>query len=120
MSWGWIAGHKFLRLDADTSAVPGWRLHLGSTGCSGDPGGDIDCQHANIPQVRLEGLDPEQGVVVLDLAKLLAGSDLSQDLGGSPGCMAESSDPECAPLFDALGLDADGQPTDGQTFLELQ
>lgn len=110
MMWSWQAGHKFLR--ADFTAVDGdarkpFMMHLGSTACSGDPtvGEEVSCDNENRVTVRLEGHDPTQMPVWLDLDALLAQSDLAaEDAGGAPGCMSGPTDPECAPLFDALGL----------------
>ena len=59
----------------------------------------------NRPTVRVEGLDPTASPVILDVAALLAGSDVSLNTEGSaPGCMAAPSDPECPPVLERLGL----------------
>jgi hypothetical protein len=41
---------------------------------------------------------------------LFAASDVTRNLGGAQGCMSGATDPECAAVFDALGIDwrADG------------
>ena len=44
---------------------------------------------------------------------LLAGSDVTVNQAGAPGCMSEATDPECGSVFGALGVDwkADGTGT---------
>lgn len=103
MWWSWQGGYKFVRIEGSTSELDGWRLHLGSTACTGDPGSEISCSNKNRPEIRLEGgvdADP----ILFDIAELLKASDLSQDAGGAVGCMAGPEDPECAPLFETLGI----------------
>jgi len=43
--------------------------------------------------------------VVLDIAQLLQGSNVKEDLGGAAGCMSGATDPECVPIFSALRID---------------
>jgi uncharacterized repeat protein (TIGR04052 family) len=89
-----------------TITVVTWMLHLGSTGCKGDPltGGVISCAGANRIPVKFENFDREKQRVVLDLEALFSGVDLSRDGGGATGCMSASTDPECGPIFAKLGL----------------
>ncbi|MPM99294.1 hypothetical protein SDC9_146485 [bioreactor metagenome] len=118
MAWSWQAGRKFLQVEinpaggvarAKGNAAPGrsFLLHLGSTGCKGNPmtGETVACQRPNRMEVRIDGFDPLRQRVVLDLAALYAGSDLRQDQGGALGCMSSTTDAECAPIFHALGID---------------
>lgn len=89
-----------------TITVVTWTLHLGSTGCKGDPltGEITSCASANRVPVRLESFDPEKQRVILDLGSLLSETDLNRDWGGATGCMSAPSDPECGPIFEKLGL----------------
>ena len=49
---------------------------------------------------------PARQKVVLDVAQLWQGSDVSQDGGGAMGCMSGATDPECPAIFQALKIDA--------------
>ncbi|MCB9742747.1 MAG: metallo-mystery pair system four-Cys motif protein [Alphaproteobacteria bacterium] len=110
MHWNWQGGYKFLRLDLSTEGFPeGWFVHLGSTGCEADGDGTVTgCSAPNRPEMDLS-MDVDSQVVKLDLDALLDGVDLDQDGGGAQGCMSMGADPECPPLFEALGLGAELQ-----------
>lgn len=104
MFWSWQNGYKFMRIDGFTDGLPeGYNLHLGSTGCQGDVGAVTGCDNGNRPSVRLEGWTPGKPLVI-DLAALVAGAALEEDLGGQPGCMSNPMDMDCPMIFDALGL----------------
>lgn len=114
MGWNWQAGRKFMKIEVapeggvqrarDTARI--WTLHLGSTGCSGNPaqGDGISCSAPNRVPVRLDRFDPARDIVALDLARLFGASDLAHDRGGAAGCMSSPQDPECANIFERLGL----------------
>jgi uncharacterized repeat protein (TIGR04052 family) len=119
--WNWNGGYKFARLDGvvDGATAPdggplSFVFHLGSTECDGDAatGGVKSCAKPNVPEIELRLADVGQTVgtdlggktMVLDWAALLAGVDLANDQGGMPGCMSGAADPECATLFETLGL----------------
>lgn len=115
MNWSWQAGRKFLLAEVnpaggfkrpDGSPARTWMVHLGSTGCKGNPatGEIITCARPNRFIVSFERFDPRAQMVVLDLARLFAGSDLSADKGGAIGCMSDPSDPECGAIFQAIGV----------------
>lgn len=116
MAWAWQAGRKFMNIEilpeggvARAGAAPGraFQFHLGSTGCKGNPvnGETVACARPNRLTVALDGFDAARDRVVLDLSALYAGVDVNVDDGGASGCMSALSDPECAPIFAALGLD---------------
>jgi len=109
MWWNWQGGYKFMRIEGASDSLEGWRLHLGSTECEGDPGQSISCQKKNRPTIRFESGLKEDSKIVFDVAAMLATSDLSKDDGGPVGCMAGGSDPECGPLFETLGLTGNSQ-----------
>jgi uncharacterized repeat protein (TIGR04052 family) len=114
LSWNWQGGFKFLKLDARTTGLPGGLfVHVGSTGCDGDPvtGGVTTCSSPNRVDVALDGFDPTRAPVTFDLQALLSGNDLDVDAGGAPGCMASLVDPECPAIFDRLGLPGGTTPT---------
>ncbi len=108
MWWNWNAGYKFVRFDARSSAFTGWRLHLGSTSCEGDMMGNASCDDRNAPEIAIDGFDPTAEAVQIDLAALVAGSDLGNTGESPPGCLSGPDDPDCAPLFESLGLPFDG------------
>jgi len=123
--WNWQGGYKFLRADfsAEEAAGP-FNLHLGSTGCDGDPstGGVTACDRENVATIELAGFDVASNVVVVDYGAVMANSDLGvADAGGAPGCMSGPTDPECAPVFSNLGIDiATGDPMpDAQTLFSM-
>ncbi|MBI1980044.1 MAG: metallo-mystery pair system four-Cys motif protein [Methylocystis sp.] len=96
-----------LRVNSDgTITVSTWMLHLGSTGCRGDAvkGEITSCANPNRIPVKLASFDSARQRVVLDLKRLFAGIDLGKDQGFSTGCMSGPADPECAPMFENLGL----------------
>jgi uncharacterized repeat protein (TIGR04052 family) len=114
--WTWTSGYKFLKVDVATPVNPSFVLHLGATDCAGDPATGYACGTENVPEVQLDELmvhaeeGPEaetMGEVSVDLGALHAGSDL---LSAPPagdhmaGCMSGPTDPQCAPIFAALGL----------------
>lgn len=105
--WDWQGGYKFARIDAMIDGAGPRNFHLGSTGCDGDPatGGVTTCARPNVVEVTLATFDPAVDVVVVDYGALVAGVDLSADQGGAPGCMSGLADPECASIFDGLGID---------------
>lgn len=123
--WTWTDGYKYLRADAMTmgTAPAPFLMHLGATGCSGDPalGDTVTCSHENLTQITLDGFDPAASVAVFDYADLVSASDLTVNAGGPPGCMAGTDDPECAPLFERLGLDlTSGQPMGTQSAFHVE
>jgi uncharacterized repeat protein (TIGR04052 family) len=109
MFWSWNGGYKFVRVDAVPVGGGGaFNVHLGSTGCQEDGSGKVtSCARENRPRVELAGFDPLTGKVIVDYAALVAGSDLSQDAGGGPGCMSGVDDPECVSVFSRLGIHVD-------------
>ncbi|MGC3526387.1 MbnP family copper-binding protein [Pseudomonas aeruginosa] len=118
MGWSWQAGRKFAKIEidpqgsvskADGSRSASWYVHLGSTGCVGNPltGGTVSCQHSNRIPLLMDRFDPTTQRVVLDLASLFQDSRISEDRGGAVGCMSGPTDPECQPIFGRLGLSLD-------------
>jgi uncharacterized repeat protein (TIGR04052 family) len=103
----WQGGYKYLRADFTTVENPGGYLfHLGAEGCAGSPSSGYACAQDNHAKITLAG-DIDRPII-LDLQQLLSGVDLARAPDGKndllPGCMSSASDPECAPLFEALGM----------------
>ena len=105
MFWSWQAGYKFLRLDGETAAGNGNRIHLGSTGCEGAVSNITGCANENRATVTLDSFDASTETVVFDLAALFADYDMETNTEDTPvGCMSTPGDPDCDTLFGALGL----------------
>lgn len=114
MAWSWQVGRKFTKIEvSDPGGDPAaaWAastffVHLGSTGCRGNPatGQTVRCAAANRPGATLRRFDPARQRVAVDLKALLAGVDVAADGGGGPGCMSGPTDPDCGPVFRAFGL----------------
>jgi uncharacterized repeat protein (TIGR04052 family) len=116
LAWVWNAGRKFMRVEVASTGKPrGYMLHLGSTGCTPNQTKitvPTSCVHPNRVEVSLAGFDPVNDRVAVDLAELLKDADVD----GKPeqkagGCMSSPGDPDCAPLFAALGLPRTGSET---------
>lgn len=119
MAWNWQAGRRFLVFEvdppspivkADGSKTKTWTVHLGSTGCKGNPatGEIVSCAHENRFTVTFDRFDPKTQRVEFDLTRLFENSDLLVDKGGAVGCMSGLDDPECPVIFAALGLNLTG------------
>jgi uncharacterized repeat protein (TIGR04052 family) len=113
MAWSWQSGRKFTKIEvADPGGATGtWTaktffVHLGSGGCTGNPatGQTVNCRNANRPEVRLKRFDPAKQRIAVDLKTMLAGSDITRNGAGAPGCMSGPTDPECGGVFGAFGL----------------
>lgn len=129
MGWSWQYGRKFAKIEfADPGGSTGtWAqhafvVHLGSTGCTGDPetGGIARCSAINMPDVKLKRFNAAKQVVAVDIKKLVAGNDLTNagPMAMAPmmmdsGCMSEPTLAICGPIFKAFGLNwkADGSGT---------
>jgi uncharacterized repeat protein (TIGR04052 family) len=123
MQWNWQGGYKFLRLDSGTFSMTDWRMHLGSTGCDGDPvaGGTTMCDNANRTAVEFASFDPAADTVVADFESLVDGAELDVNQPETPfGCMAGPTDGDCATLFDNLGLPFDGSEPAPQKFFSVE
>jgi uncharacterized repeat protein (TIGR04052 family) len=105
--WNWNGGYKFARLDfASTGQPQGWFIHLGSTGCNAASGTQAPtaCSEPNRVEVALTGFEASRNVVVADLGRLVAQSNVDQNLGGARGCMSGTTDPECPTVLAGFGI----------------
>lgn len=119
LNWSWQSGRKFMKLEfrpdagiarADGTTTTKWNVHIGSTGCAGDPARGLEtaCTNANRLSLRFADFDAGNHKIVLDIAQLFAGSDVAFEGGGAAGCMSGTTDPECPAIFEALGLGLTG------------
>ncbi|TYC58481.1 metallo-mystery pair system four-Cys motif protein [Zoogloea oleivorans] len=124
MAWSWQSGRKFSKIEfvpdapitRPTGTTTTWNVHLGSTGCKGDPtkGVVTACTNPNRMDFSFAAFNASTQKIVLDLAELFKNSDLSYDSGGAAGCMSGTTDPECAGIFEALQIGlASGLPING-------
>lgn len=126
MAWSWQSGRKFSKIEfvpdtpittaTGTTTTTTWNVHLGSTGCKGDPtkGVVTACTNPNRMDFSFTAFNASTQKIVLDLAELFKYSDLSHDGGGAAGCMSGTTDPECPGIFQALQINlANGLPING-------
>lgn len=130
MAWSWQSGRKFIKIEVDPLGgvtTPGtppnpdvvsstWNVHLGSTGCTGNPatGQVVSCSAPNRVNLAFASLDTYTQKLVVDIQQLFLNANLSRNLGGALGCMSGKTDPECPLVFPPLGLDiATGQMQNG-------
>ncbi len=121
MAWSWQAGRKFIKIEVNPTGgvvTPGsngnpdtnsatWNMHLGSTGCTGNPatGAVVDCTAPNRVNLSFAAFNPDTQQIAVDIQQLFLNANLNQNLGGALGCMSGKTDPECPGVFPALGLD---------------
>lgn len=109
MYWSWLGGYKYMRVDLTAEGGEPFVFHLGATGCAGDTAEGYTCANGNRISLAFEDFDPATDSIAIDLAALVKAADLTtaNDMMEDPveGCMSGPSDPECAPLFTALGLE---------------
>nr|MBL8456404.1 metallo-mystery pair system four-Cys motif protein [Zoogloeaceae bacterium] len=134
MAWSWQAGRKFAKIEiapaggvtrpANPDTTPPtpetgsaiFNMHLGSTGCTGNPasGEIVSCAASNRLELEFDAFNVDTQQVLVDLQPLFLTANTGVDLGGAFGCMSGKTDPECAAIFAALGLDlASGQTVSG-------
>lgn len=131
MFWNWQGGYKFIKFDTATSGQPavtsppaahgggnasGFSVHLGSTVCASASRtqAPTGCQNANRMEIRLADFDPAKNVVVMDMGRVLANSNVDINTPGTPpGCMSFPKDADCPSVMSALGLAYDGAQTTG-------
>ncbi|NJL40407.1 MAG: metallo-mystery pair system four-Cys motif protein [Leptolyngbyaceae cyanobacterium RM2_2_4] len=109
--------------DRDGESSQAFFIHLGSTGCESAEGNQSpsSCSNPNRSTVTLTEFDPDQNVIVADLAALVADTNLSRNqLSTAPGCMSEPNDSDCVGIMNALGLAFNGTPAQQQTFFTVE
>ena len=99
-----------------------WHTAPGAyTGEVGSVADGFTCAHDNLAPIRLDGFDPDRGVVRVDAAQILAGVDVEKIPDNQsdtlPGCMAFSGDPECPAMMAPLGLRFESDEPGGEQTL---
>ena len=97
-------------------------IHLGSTGCADSTQSNLfGCTNPNRVSVTLEDFDPEDNVVVADLAELLAQSDLAtNEANTAAGCMSSPEDSDCMPIMENLSLSSNDSAESEQNFFFVE
>ena len=121
MAWNWQFGRKFVKIELTQDDSPDWAaeifyLHVGSTDCTGDPGAGekAKCALPNRDKITLKKFNPASQRIAIDLKSLFSGVDIASNVG-TPGCMSETTDPECPSVFKSLGLKLGTKQTTNQT-----
>lgn len=127
MFWNWQGGYKFIRVDGFAGPIDeaiNYNLHLGSTGCASaappiPPSGP--CANPNLPEITLLGFNPDANIIVADLARVLADSNVEANQADTaPGCQSQPFDMDCVGPFQNLGLPFAGQPGGQQRFFRVE
>ena len=117
MAWSWQSGRKFTKFEFQpdvaidkigATTTTKWNVHIGSTGCAGDPTvatNETSCTNPNRLALKFDAFNAATQKIVLDVGQLFRQADLSFDGGGAVGCMSGTTDPECAPIFKTMGID---------------
>lgn len=101
----------------------GFAIHLGSTGCQveGNAVQPTSCLNPNQAEIVLEGFDPANQRVVIDLAALVQSNNLEVNVPNTPpGCMSAPEDGDCLGIMHNLGLPFNGEPSSGQTVFQIE
>ncbi|MET0343653.1 MAG: MbnP family copper-binding protein [Polyangiales bacterium] len=105
MWWSWSGGYKYVRLDLTSAAQPVWYFHAGAASCQGLTNTGFTCAARQLADVTLDDYDADKSLVVFDVAKFYAGVDVATiRTTDTAGCMGSKDDPDCKPLYNALGV----------------
>ncbi len=102
MHWHWRSGYKFFRAGIRTETDGFW-IHVGSAGCEGTVGHITGCRFPHRIQVELPDFVPGEDELAIDLAQLLAGTDLED--GVTSDCSSGPPEGSCIEPFVNLGID---------------
>ncbi|MFA5963126.1 MAG: MbnP family copper-binding protein [Sphingomonas sp.] len=126
MFWVWQAGYRFFKVDMEgkfatmrPGVQTGFSVHIGSTDCGHGPMTAPpvkQCERPNRIAVTFAKFAPAKDHVTVDLAAILAGTDVTRNTPDTaPGCMSGQDDPECRGVFAAFGLPFGNVPVQPQT-----
>lgn len=118
MHWHWRSGYKFLRAGVRTRDDGFW-IHTGSAGCEGTVGNVTGCKFPNRIDISLPDFVVDQHTVTIDLAALVAGTDLED--GAQTDCSSGPPEGACTAPFAALGIEfKTGEQTATQSVFSTQ
>ena len=115
--------HQGMNHDAASMSSNSYSIHIGSTGCSDSAQSQLfDCTNPNRATIALSDFNPEDNVVIVDLAELLYNTDLSSNQANTPtGCMSSPEDADCSEIMQGLGLSFNGVTSpEGQGFFFVE
>lgn len=114
MTWGWLYGYKFVKLEVTSTQAPAadagkgiGLIHLGSTGCDnsvdgGPPdfnqGPTTSCTNPNRNDIRLLGFSLATSKIVFDVGAVFGATDLSKV------SQCHSAGAACPSMFSSLGV----------------
>jgi len=118
MHWHWRSGYKFLRAGIRTENDGFW-IHTGSAGCEGTVGNITGCRFPHRVQVDLPDFEPGHSSVTIDLAALLSGTNLDDNVASD--CSSGPPETSCVAPFATLGIEFEtGQQTGSQRVFSTQ
>lgn len=118
MHWHWRSGYKFLRAGIRTGNDGFW-IHTGSAGCEGTVGNISNCRLPHRVAVDLPDFVPGTNSINIDLAQLLSGTNLDDELASD--CSSGPPESACVAPFAALGIDFEsGQQDSTQRVFSMQ
>jgi uncharacterized repeat protein (TIGR04052 family) len=105
--------------DSNNNTYP---IHLGSTGCQDSARSELfDCANPNRAKIVLEDFNPEDNVIIADLAELLYQTDLTRNQANTPtGCMSSPDDGDCTGIMENLGLSRNNTTSTEQKFFWVE
>ena len=109
--------------DGENISSNSYLIHIGSTGCRDSAKSQLfGCANPNRATITLEDFNPDDNVVVADLAELLYDTDLSSNQPNTPtGCMSSPDDSDCNAIMQRLGLSFNGTTSaEGQRFFFVE
>ncbi|MCC0179392.1 metallo-mystery pair system four-Cys motif protein [Waterburya agarophytonicola K14] len=115
--------HEGMTHEEENASSNSYLIHLGSTGCKDSAKSDLfGCANPNRTIVTLSDFDPDDNVVVADLAELLYESDLSSNQANTPtGCISSPEDSDCSAIIQRLGMPFNGATSEeGQNFFFVE
>ena len=129
LSWPWRAGYKHTTIDIDTSSAgkpdaAGFSIHIGATDCGEGPmraPPSAPCSTQNRPTYRFDAFNAASQTVVLDLAALLAETDITVNMPKTPaGCMSGPNDDDCVGVMRRVGLPFRNQAAKAQAWVRVE
>ncbi|MEM8828307.1 MAG: MbnP family copper-binding protein [Cyanobacteria bacterium P01_G01_bin.19] len=109
--------------DKTNASSNSYLIHLGSTGCKESARSPLfGCANPNRATVTLSDFNPDDNVVIADLAELLFETDLGTNQANTPtGCMSSPEDSDCSGIIQRLGLSFNGMTApEGQQFFFVE
>lgn len=107
LQWSWAMGKRFFVLEGAFDPVvnsASFSLHVGSTGCSGDPAKDetVTCSKSNRAEIELTSINPNQQAIKIDIQALMGTNDFEEN----HSCHSFSGQ-FCKNTFPNLGINFD-------------